>query len=308
MATPAWTRLIRFVAKEDAQTYYGEPQQDGDLGLLYSNGERITARVVAAPWTSSPASTSSPRVLTVQTLLSPLAPTDVPAIRGMGLQYSADPANPQDKPPVACLFFKASQALAGPGDDIVLPRLARDEKNDYEVELCVVLGKDAKDVDEKDAMSFVGGYCVVNDVSSRGLCAKGGQWGMGKSYDTWCPFGPCLVSPSALGADPHKLTITTHVNGKLAQKGNTADLVLKIPELIARLSHGTTLQAGSLILTGSPIALGRKAPGDAVEQSPFMKDGDEIRCFVEGCGTLINSVRDEAARPLPPAAQRKAKL
>jgi len=148
---------LQLTRLEPTQTYYGEPQQDGDLGLLYSNGERITARVVAAPWTSSPASTSSPRVLTVQTLLSPLAPTDVPAIRGMGLQYSADPANPQDKPPVACLFFKASQALAGPGDDIVLPRLARDEKNDYEVELCVVLGKDAKDVDEKDAMSFVGG-------------------------------------------------------------------------------------------------------------------------------------------------------
>ncbi|GAA5841484.1 hypothetical protein JCM9279_000668 [Rhodotorula babjevae] len=299
MTTPAWARLIRFVAKEDGKTYYGEPDQQGDLGLLYANGERITARPLAdqsSPWTSSRSSSS--RSLTIQRLLAPLAPSDVPSIRGMGLQYSADPAQPQQKPDVAVVFFKAANSLAGPGDAIVLPKLADGEKNDYEVELCVVLGKDAKDVKEADAMSYVGGYCVVNDVSSRGLCAKGVQWGMGKSYDTWCPLGPCLVSPSSLGADPHKLTITTHVNGKLAQKGTTADLVIKIPELIARLSHGTTLPAGSLILTGSPIALGRKAPGDVVDQSPFMRDGDDVRCFVEGCGTLVNSVRDEAVGPV----------
>ncbi|BGP37329.1 hypothetical protein JCM10450v2_001236 [Rhodotorula kratochvilovae] len=297
MATPAWSRLIRFVAQEDGQTYYGEPEQQGDLGVLHVNGGRITARLLAEQWSPFTSPTSS-RTLTVQTLLSPLSPRDVPAIRGMGLQYPSGPGKTAEKPPVACLFFKSQNALAGPGDAIVLPELADGEKNDYEVELCVVLGKDAKDVSEEDAMSYVGAYCVVNDVSSRGLCAKGGQWGMGKSYDTWCPIGPCLVAPSALGGDPHNLKLTTHVNGKLAQEGSTQDLVLKIPELIARLSHGTTLYAGSLILTGSPVALGRSAPVDVVEQSPFMKDGDEIRCCVEGLGTLINSVRDVAvAKP-----------
>ena len=151
------------------QTYYGEPDQHGDLGLLYAKGEPITARPLAnqsSPWTSSPSPAS--RSLTVQRLLAPLAPHDVPSIRGMGLQYSADPAKPQQKPDVAVVFFKAANSLAGPGDAIVLPELAKGEKNDYEVELCVVLGKDAKDVQEQDAMSYVGG-CVPRPARARAM-------------------------------------------------------------------------------------------------------------------------------------------
>ncbi|GJN87985.1 hypothetical protein Rhopal_000940-T1 [Rhodotorula paludigena] len=291
---PAWDRLIRFVAHEDGQIYYGEPEQHGDLGLAYARGDRLTARVVP-PDTNPFAAPTSSRVLTVRRLLSPLAPHHVTAIRGLGAQYTAESQPRGDKPPVAVVFLKPQAALAGPGDDIVVPPLAAGQKCDVEVELCVVLGKDAKDVREEDAMDYVGAYCVVNDVTSRDLCNKGVQWGVGKCFDTWCPIGPCLVSPRALGKDPHDLRITTHLNGRETQRGSTRSLVLTIPELIARLSHGTTLQAGSLLLTGSPIALGRVNPTDETDQSPFVQDGDEVRCFVEGCGTLINTVREVGA-------------
>ncbi|GAA5979408.1 hypothetical protein JCM10908_002913 [Rhodotorula pacifica] len=292
----AWSRLIRFIAREDGKEYYGEPKQSGDVGLLYASRSEITARVVQHPFEPSAEATSSSsspagKVLTVGRLLSPLAPRDVPAIRGLGLQYAPAPKQQASAPPVLCLFYKPASSLSGPGDVIPLPELAKDEKNDYEVELCAVIGKTAKDVRPEEAMSYVAGYCVVNDVSSRGLCAKGGQWGMGKTFDGWCPIGPCIVSPAALGKDPHDLKITTHVNGKLAQETSTAHLLARIPEIIARLSHGATLEPGSLILTGSPIAVGRKTPADVSSESPFMQDGDEIRCYVEGCGTLINHVK-----------------
>ncbi|GAA6035072.1 hypothetical protein JCM8097_002171 [Rhodosporidiobolus ruineniae] len=290
----AWSRAIRFVAAEDGQTYYGEAEQHGDLGLLYRNGQRITARVLSAS-PLSPDCTLTSRILTVRQLLSPLAPSEITAIRGLGLQFAPDPSKPFTKPAVPVLFFKPATAVAGPGDAIFLPRLAKEEKNDYEVELCVVIGRDCKDVKEDEALQYIAGYTVVNDVSSRGLCGKGVQWGVGKAMDSWCPIGPALVSPSTLGKDPHDLGITAHLNGKLVQKASTRDLVIKLPELISRLSHGSTLQAGSLILTGTPIAIGRSAPGDVTDESPFLKHGDEVRCFVEGLGTLVNTVVEEGA-------------
>ncbi|GAA5865818.1 hypothetical protein JCM3774_003108 [Rhodotorula dairenensis] len=288
----AWSRLIRFIAREDGKEYYGEPEQEGDLGLLHESGSEITACVIAHPFESPQGALARSRTLTVDRLLSPLAPRHIPAIRGLGLQYAPDPTQEgPTRPPVLCLFFKPASCISGPGDVIPLPKLATDEKNDYEVELCVVIGKTGKDIRLEDAMSHVAGYCVVNDVSSRGLCAKGGQWGVGKTFDGWCPIGPCIVSPSALARDPHDLKISTHMNGKLAQETSTANLLARIPEIIARLSHGATLEPGSLILTGSPVAVGRKTPADASNESPFMQDGDEVRCYVEGCGTLINHVK-----------------
>ncbi|GAA5916890.1 hypothetical protein JCM5296_000740 [Sporobolomyces johnsonii] len=302
-----WTRAVRFIAREDGKTYYGDVQQPGDIGLLAHSGALLTARVLSgSPLLPSTVPTS--RTLTIAKLLSPLAPSEITAIRGLGLQY---PFPGSDAKPVApavpCLFFKPATSIAGPGDEILIPECARGEKNDYEVELCAVLGADCPpNVAEDDAIKYVAGYCVVNDVSSRGLCAKagGGQWGMGKAYDTWCPIGPALIHPSALGKDPHSLRISTHINGKLAQEGTTRDLIVKLPKLIADLSRGATLAAGSLILTGSPIAVARKAPGDVAAASPFMTDGDEVRCWVEGCGTLINTVRDEK----PMTRVYKAKL
>lgn len=196
-------------AQTPPQEYYGEPEQSGDLGLLYASGSEITARPIVHPFetqSSSSVASKSSKTLTVDRLLSPLAPRHVTAIRGLGLQYGPDPTQKAASPPVLCLFFKPSTCISGPEDVIPLPELATEENNDYEVELCVVIGKAAKDVRPEDAMNHVAGcaslapflrrgfrrltighlpssYCVVNDVSSRGLCAKGGQWGVGKTFD-----------------------------------------------------------------------------------------------------------------------------
>jgi 2-keto-4-pentenoate hydratase/2-oxohepta-3-ene-1,7-dioic acid hydratase in catechol pathway len=150
---------------------------------------------------------------------------------------------------VPVLFFKPQSALAGPGDEIFIPRIAAGEKVDYEVELCVVIGKDCKNVSEEEALNYVAGYTVANDLTSRGLSVKGIQWGMGKAFDcaalllfasssssltlfslltAWCPIGPVLVSPASLSKDIHDLEITTTVNGQTVQAGSTKDLVYKL--------------------------------------------------------------------------------
>ncbi|GAA5849817.1 hypothetical protein JCM5353_008619 [Sporobolomyces roseus] len=306
-----WTKLIRFIAEEDGLTYYGDCITAGDIGLLYSRNERIQAHplVLATKSSDSDGSSNSPlslsvpldksRALTVLKLLSPLPREEITTIRGLGLQYAPPSSSSQSAqpPPIPCLFLKPTSAISGPGDNIIIPRHAKDEKNDYEVELCVVIGsKDCPpNTTDEEAMKYVAGFCVVNDVSSRGLCGKGGagQWGMGKNYDSWCPIGPCIIRPNTL-KDPHSLEFNAKLNDKLVQKGSTADLLVAIPKLIALLSAGSTISRHSLILTGSPVAIGRKAPTDSSDESPFMRDGDIVKCWVEGIGTLVNTVREES--------------
>ncbi|GAA5871147.1 hypothetical protein JCM16303_001705 [Sporobolomyces ruberrimus] len=307
-----WTRLIRFIAEEDGKTYYGDCVTEGDIGLLYSRPAQIQAHPLQLNPDNSSISPLSHKdahsidrsqpPLTVRKLLSPLPQETVTTIRGLGLQYAPPGADPSSSssalkpPPIPCLFLKPTTTISGPGDEIIVPHHAKDEKNDYEVELCVVIGdKDCPpNTKEEDAMEYVAGLTVVNDVSSRGLCGKGGagQWGMGKNYDSWCPIGPCIVNPSAL-KDHQSLEFSTKLNDKLVQKGNTRDLLVSVPKLIASLSLGSTLSRHSLILTGSPVAIGRKAPTDTSEESPFLKDGDVVKCWVEGIGTLVNTVREE---------------
>ncbi|GAA5963764.1 hypothetical protein JCM3765_006843 [Sporobolomyces pararoseus] len=311
-----WTRLIRFVAKEDGKTYYGDCITKGDIGLLYFENKLIQAhplnlsvnenlnRSASSLLPLSPFNDSSDfkidpsKTLTVLKLLPPLDPTSITTIRGLGLQYappgSSNVSHPP--PPVPCLFLKPPSTLSGPNQEIVIPSIAKGEKNDYEVELCVIIGSRdlPKNTNEKDVMKYVGGFTVVNDVSSRGLCGKGGagQWGMGKNYDSWCPIGPCIVKPSSL-SNPHSLDFNTKLNNKLVQKGNTSQLLLSVPKLLATLCQGSTLSAHSLILTGSPIAIGRNLPTDSNEQSPFLKNGDLVKCWIQGIGTLVNTVREE---------------
>ncbi|GAA5982640.1 hypothetical protein JCM5350_002132 [Sporobolomyces pararoseus] len=303
-----WTKLIRFIAKEDGKTYYGDCITEGDIGLLYHRNKLVQAHPLVFSTESTTSSSSSPfdssqfeidpsKTLTVFKLLAPLDSSKITTIRGLGLQYAPPNSNSSAKPPpVPCLFLKPTTTITGPSQEIIIPTFARDEKNDYEVELCVIIGE--KDLPpnkkEEEIMKYVGGFTVVNDVSSRGLCGKGGagQWGMGKNYDSWCPIGPCIVKPSSL-PDAHSLEFNTKLNDKLVQKGKTSELLLSVPKLLSTLSKGSTLSAHSLILTGSPIAIGRKLPTDTSQESPFMKDGDLVECWIEGIGTLVNTVREE---------------
>jgi len=156
------------------------------------------------------------------------------------------------------------------------------------VELTVVIGKPAKNVSEADALDYVLGYVTGNDTSFRKHQMAVSQWGFSKGFDDTTPWGPCIVS-SRVVKDPHNLPLKTWLNGKVMQDGTTADLIFNVRQTIAWLSQGTTLEPGSLIMTGTPKGVGfvRKPP-------VYLKDGDEVRCWIGGgLGTLINPVIEE---------------
>ena len=183
------------------------------------------------------------------------------------------------------LFSKFTTSICGPYDDLSWPPSVTKEV-DYEVELAVVIGKVARDVTEKDALDYVLGYTVVNDVSARDLQFIGAkQWDKSKSLDTFCPYGPYIVTRDEI-PDPHILQVRTVLNGKEMQNSNTKNLIFNVNQIIAYASQGTTLLPGDLIPTGTPFGVGfsRKPP-------VFLKDGDECVCEVERIGAIRNRVR-----------------
>ena len=160
---------------------------------------------------------------------------------------------PLPKYPV--LFYKPATSISGPLDPIPIPLAAQDagEEIDYEVELVAVIGKPCRDVSESDALSYVLGYAVGNDISHRTwqLARGGGQWNLGKGFDGWAPFGPGIVSPSVI-SDPNTLSISTRVNGEEVQRSSTADMIFGVARTISFLSQGVTLMPGDVIFTGTP--------------------------------------------------------
>lgn len=188
-------------------------------------------------------------------------------------------------PPEPVLFTKWSTSVCGPYDDVILPPVASKEV-DYEVELGVVIGKRATNVSEKDALDYVMGYTVVNDVSARDQqFANAKQWDRGKSFDTFCPWGPYIVTRDEV-KDPHVLQVRTILNGKEMQNSNTKNLIFNVNKIIAYASQSTTLEPGDLIPTGTPFGVGfsRKPP-------VFLKDGDVCECEVEKLGSIKNRIR-----------------
>jgi 2-keto-4-pentenoate hydratase/2-oxohepta-3-ene-1,7-dioic acid hydratase in catechol pathway len=183
------------------------------------------------------------------------------------------------------LFSKFPTSVCGPYDELSWPAGVTKEV-DYEVELGVVIGKKARDVEEAAALEYVMGYTVVNDVSARDLQFLGAkQWDRGKSLDTFCPYGPYIVTRDEI-PDPHVLQVRTVLNGKEMQNSNTKNLIFNVNKIIAYASQGTTLLPGDLIPTGTPFGVGfsRKPP-------VFLKDGDECMCEVEKIGSIRNKVR-----------------
>ena len=182
------------------------------------------------------------------------------------------------------LFSKFPSSICGPYDELRWPTGVTKEV-DYEVELGVVIGKKARDVEEAAALEYVMGYTVVNDVSARDLQFMGAkQWDRGKSLDTFCPYGPYIVTRDEI-PDPHVLQVRTVLNGKEMQNSNTKNLIFNINKIIAYASQGTTLLPGDLIPTGTPFGVGfsRKPP-------VFLKDGDVCECEVEKVGSIKNRV------------------
>jgi ureidoglycolate lyase len=197
----------------------------------------------------------------------------------VGLNY-ADHARESglEPPKEPVLFMKATSAICGPNDDVIIPRNSK--KTDWEVELGVVIGKEARYVELKNAMQHVAGYCVVNDVSEREFqIERGGQWVKGKSADTFGPIGPWLVTQDEIG-DPQKLNMWLDVDGHRYQKGSTATMIFGVAHLVSYISHFMSLQAGDIISTGTP-------PGVGLGQKPepiYLKPGQTMQLGIEGLG------------------------
>jgi len=220
-----------------------------------------------------------------------LPPVDPPAIYCVGLNYLDHAKEVKMDPPQRPItFLKATTAAAGHLTHIVIPEVCQSPPEvDYEAELAVVIGREATNVSEEEAMDYVLGYSCANDVTGRRWQGKkgGGQWSRSKSFDTFAPIGPYVV-PKSLVPNPHDLRIRTILNGKVVQDGNTKNMIFTIPELISFLSQGTTLLPGTIILTGTPAGVG-------YTQDPplYLKRGDVVEVEIEGIGKLTNHVAEE---------------
>ena len=236
--------------------------------------------------------------------LRALDPTELPEVKGnirlgpcvgnigkflcIGLNYS-DHAAEQGLPIPAhpILFFKANSAIVGAHDDVVMPRGSK--RSDWEVELGVVIGKTCKYVSKGDALDYVAGYCIVNDVSEREFQQNlTGQWTKGKSCDTFGPTGPYLVTRDEV-ADPQNLAMALDVNGQRMQTGNTSTMIFSVAEIIEHLSGLMTLHPGDVISTGTPPGV-----GDGMKPQTYLKVGDVMELEIEGLGRQRQEVKQDA--------------
>lgn len=187
-----------------------------------------------------------------------------------------------EKPEAPVLFSKASSALNGPNDPIYMPRSSH--QVDWEVEVAVVVGKKAKRIAEADAGDYIAGLTVMNDVSGRDAQFSDGQWFRGKSFDTFAPLGPALVTLDEIG-DPDELELKAMVDGDVMQQGNTRDLIFSIPFLMAYISRDITLLPGDIISTGTPSGVGIFRDPPVV-----LHPGNVVECRVAGIGSIANEV------------------
>ncbi len=224
----------------------------------------------------------------VKKLLAPVAPV---AFLCIGLNYRQHAAETNAKiPEFPILFMKSPGAVQNPGDPILLPTHSRSNEVDYECELAVVIGKRCKNVAKANALDCVLGYTCANDVSARDWQRQfgGSQWCRGKTFDTFAPLGPCLITRDEI-LDPNNLRIRTLLNGAVMQDSNTSDMIFDVPTLIEFLSGSMTLLPATVILTGTPggVGMARKPP-------VWLKPGDMLTVDVERIGQLTNPVQSEA--------------
>jgi 2-keto-4-pentenoate hydratase/2-oxohepta-3-ene-1,7-dioic acid hydratase in catechol pathway len=220
----------------------------------------------------------------VRKLLAPVAPVAIFAIGLNYRQHAAETHAPIPEFPV--LFMKNIAAVQNPGDPILIPQQLRSDEVDYECELAVVIGKACKNVSRAVALQHVLGYTCGNDVSARDWQKRrsGGQWCRAKSFDTFAPLGPCLVTPDEI-PNPNALRIRTLLNGEVLQENNTSDMIFDVPALIEFLSGSTTLLPGTVIFTGTPSGVGM-----ARTPPRYLELGDVVTVEIEKIGKLTNPV------------------
>ncbi|MDX1418456.1 MAG: fumarylacetoacetate hydrolase family protein [Rubricoccaceae bacterium] len=219
-----------------------------------------------------------------------LAPVDPPVVWAVGLNYrlhAEEAGLPVPDHPV--IFAKGINAVAAPGEPILLPRALRSDRVDYEGELAVIIGRTCKNATPETALDHVLGYTCANDVSARDwqIDRGGSQWSRGKSFDTFCPLGPDLALRRTI-PDPQALRLRTRLNGEVVQETSTADMIFSVAEIVAFLSGSTTLLPGTVILTGTPLGIGM------AQQPPrWLRPGDAVSVEISGIGILTNPVREE---------------
>ncbi len=261
-------RLIRY-QDSSGNILHGQQQPDGTT--LAINGDIFGTHEVTR------------EVADVQKILAPVQPTAILCI-GLNYRKHAEESN-MDIPTYPVLFMKNPAAVQNPGDPIMLPTTLKSDSVDYECELAVVIGKAARNVSKADALDYVLGYTCANDVSARDWQKNGGgQWCRGKTFDTFCPLGPVLVTADEL-TEPNALAIKTIVNGETVQDWSTNDMIFDVPALIEFLSADTTLLPGTVIITGTPqgVGMARKPP-------LWLKSGDTVTIEIEQIGALTNPV------------------
>ncbi|KAH7248149.1 fumarylacetoacetate hydrolase family protein [Fusarium solani] len=254
MSAPSFTNLIRFL-DENSDELYGQVSPES-----LDNIEGSVVKVLGH---------------------------DIEHLRDTGktaVVKKASETNKMEMPANPVIFMKPADALAGPYDTITMPKEAH--LLDYEGELCIVIGKDGKDIQPQNALDYVLGYTVGNDLSSRHWQRPpraGGQFCYAKSFDGFAPIGPTILSPHVATAE--SLHLTTKVNGEVRQQSPISDMIFNVRDIISHCSRGTTLRKGTVIMTGTPSGIAAKMPG-----SPWLQNGDVVEVTISHIGTLRNKL------------------
>jgi 2-keto-4-pentenoate hydratase/2-oxohepta-3-ene-1,7-dioic acid hydratase in catechol pathway len=272
--------LVSFSVADSNVPRPGVLQSDAviDLGPEYDD----TLAVIAAGITAidNPAAHPSHKLDEIR-LLAPIA--NPPRIFAIGLNYRDHAAESKMALPSApVVFFKMPTAIVGPGDAIVLPKNSAEP--DYEAELAFVIGKGGYRIPATAWRDHVYGYTIINDVSARDVQRATSQWSLAKSFPTYCPMGPAIVTADEI-ADPHRLAISLSIDGETLQNSNTRELIFKIPELIEYISSITPLLPGDIVSTGTPSGVGM---GRTPQR--WLKPGETVTVTIEGLGSLTNPV------------------
>lgn len=263
-------RIVRFLDPQGAR-HFGAERADGSVELL--SGDSLFGPLAPTGATA-----------TVAKVLAPLFPA---AVFCTGLNYRLHAEETRAKiPEFPVLFMKSPSAIQNPGDPIRIPTRLPSERVDYECELAVIIGREAKNVPRERAAEFILGYTCANDVSARDwqIQRGGSQWCRGKTFDTFLPLGPAVVTTDDI-PDPGALRIRTLLNGAVMQDSNTADMIFDVPTLVEFFSGSTTLAPGTVILTGTPSGVGM-----AREPRVWLQPGDSVTVEIETIGSLTNPV------------------
>lgn len=257
-----------------------DPRLPGEMSLLLEAGERALDLARAAMAAADPAA------LLPEASVRLLAPILRPGkIVCIGYNYLGhDAAGAVGRPEFPDVFAKTANTIVGPGAAILLPRVS--QQVDYEAELAVVIGRRAHDVAESAALEHVAGYTIFNDVSARDYQGRGSQWLLGKSFDTFGPLGPAIVTSDEV-PDLRDVDVELTVNGVTMQRASTRDMIFSVPYLVSYVSQVMTLDPGDIIATGTPAKL-----PEAARDQEFLKHGDVVVITIGNLGTLRNPVED----------------